>query len=145
VQEHDVSARAGLEDLMSKWSKGTVKEGNVLISVMRKSGVPAFNVDAFTLEDREAVYDMIDRAKRHCRLAEKYCSVAMDEEQLKRHNATEEGIEREIRRTAARLGLTAKFDGDPRGFTVKLHAPVEHHVYNTWGGLESGYGIGANE
>jgi len=34
-----------------------------------------------------------------------------------------------------------EFPGDPRGFTVKLHAP-NGQVFNTWGGAETGYGIG---
>lgn len=38
------------------------------------------------------------------------------------------------------IELRADMTGDPRGFALKLHLP--NGQYNTWGGKESGYGIG---
>ena len=38
--------------------------------------------------------------------------------------------------------LRAEIGGDPRGYCLKLHLP--DGAYNTWGGRESGYGIGSN-
>ena len=37
--------------------------------------------------------------------------------------------------------LSADVSGDPRGYCLKLHLP--DGSYNTWGGKESGYGIGS--
>jgi hypothetical protein len=37
--------------------------------------------------------------------------------------------------------LKADITGDPRGFSLKLHLP--DGSYNTWGGKESGFGIGS--
>lgn len=48
-------------------------------------------------------------------------------------------IENRIRQIASELGLSVKFGGDPRGFTVRVFFPDES--YNTWGGKEEGYGI----
>lgn len=39
------------------------------------------------------------------------------------------------------IALKADVTGDPRGYCLKLHLPDES--YNTWGGKESGWGIGS--
>ena len=49
-------------------------------------------------------------------------------------------IERRLDILAQTHGARATFDGDPRGYVVKLHLPSGKS--NTWGGKESGYGIG---
>ncbi len=41
---------------------------------------------------------------------------------------------------ATRHGARADLSGDPRGYVVKLHLPSGR--WNTWGGQESGYGVG---
>ena len=41
-------------------------------------------------------------------------------------------------------GLKFEIDGDPRGFAIKLKTPKTGR-YNTWGGRETGWGIGENE
>jgi hypothetical protein len=38
--------------------------------------------------------------------------------------------------------IVADVTGDPRGYCLKLHLP--DGSYNTWGGRESGFGIGSN-
>lgn len=48
--------------------------------------------------------------------------------------------ERRVHTLAARMGATVKFNGDPRGYVVKLTLPSGR--YNTWGGKGEGYGIG---
>lgn len=48
-------------------------------------------------------------------------------------------MERLIQAAATELGLVAKFDGDPRGCTVKLILPSKR--YNTWGGEDEGWGV----
>ena len=47
--------------------------------------------------------------------------------------------ETRIRAALNGSGVTADFSGDPRGYVVKLHLPSGK--YNTFGGLESGYGV----
>lgn len=37
-------------------------------------------------------------------------------------------------------GMRAQIGGDPRGFCLKLFLP--DGTYNSWGGVEAGYGIG---
>ena len=44
-----------------------------------------------------------------------------------------------------RFGLGAHFNGDPRGFPVKVTGLTDVHgrpAYNTWGGASDGWGIG---
>lgn len=61
-----------------------------------------------------------------------------------RHDAyctqTAERAENRIRAICKPLGMEVKFGGDPRGFPVQLFLPSGK--YNTWGGAESGYGVG---
>jgi len=45
-----------------------------------------------------------------------------------------------VLRIATRNGAGVRLDGDPRGYVVKLRLPSGRH--NTWGGSESGYGVG---
>jgi hypothetical protein len=51
----------------------------------------------------------------------------------------EQQIERRISEIAQSIGVVADFQGDPRGYTVKLHLPTGQ--YNTMGGRESGWGV----
>ncbi len=68
-------------------------------------------------------------ATTHARLAEVFCSVEMTAKQAERHNKRDEQIEAAIRRHVESLPHTdngpivVRFDGDPRGFTVKLYVP----------------------
>ena len=48
-------------------------------------------------------------------------------------------LEKRVTATCKRLGITCHFNGDPRGYAVRLHLPKEQ--YNTWGGKEEGWGI----
>lgn len=112
-----------------------------MVEVMRRCGVPAFQPAVFGLTEQHMVQDMVNLAKRHHTLAERFCSEEMTPETQARCEAKEKGIEAELRTLAKRFGLRVHFDGDPRGFTVKLHAP-SGEAHNTWGGSEVGYGIG---
>jgi hypothetical protein len=49
----------------------------------------------------------------------------------------------QIKNKHGALALEADVTGDPRGYCLKLHLPNGDH--NTWGGKESGYGIGSEE
>jgi hypothetical protein len=59
-----------------------------------------------------------------------------------KHERRETKIETTIKNLIEQVhGLRVEFSGDPRGFCVKLHL-ANGRLYNTWGGSESGYGIG---
>lgn len=51
----------------------------------------------------------------------------------------EQQVEARICAICKPLGIVPDFQGDPRGYTVKLHLPTG--AYNTMGGRESGYGV----
>lgn len=76
-------------------------------------------------------------ARQHGRLAEWDCNVGLDARQERAKGR----LEREMTTLAVTLwGLKGiMFDGDPRGYTVKLLLPSGKH--NTWGGAEDGYGV----
>lgn len=122
-------------------SKSVKDEAERLVQAMRRACVPAFMPEVFGLEQRELVENMVANARQHCRIQERWCSEEMDAERSELVSIRESSIEGYIRAAAISLGLRAHFDGDPRGFTVKLHAPTGD-AFNTWGGKESGYGIG---
>ena len=48
-------------------------------------------------------------------------------------------VERRMREVCAACGLSANFQGDPRGYTVKIAFP--DGAYNTMGGREDGWGV----
>lgn len=60
----------------------------------------------------------------------------------KREEKEEEFREKRVETHAKLIGIKARSDGDPRGFSVKLFFTYEDRIYNTWGGVESGWGIG---
>lgn len=85
------------------------------------------------LDIREAVR----LAKEHHSIQEAKCCYEISTARITR----EKNIENRITTIAEQYDLGVHFDGDPRGFTVKLHAK-DNSVWNTWGGAETGYGIG---
>ena len=60
------------------------------------------------------------------------------------HVDTRDELRTRLEAVAAKHNIDLKADvtGDPRGYCLKLHLPDES--YNTWGGKESGFGIGSN-
>lgn len=60
--------------------------------------------------------------------------------QVPRYMVRERAAEIRVANRAAAHGATVKFNGDPRGYVVKLGLPSGR--YNTWGGKGEGYGIG---
>jgi hypothetical protein len=114
--------------------KSHATEANELCEAMRKAGVPTF-------QDLRPVHvgKLVSLAREHGRLMLKDCNGELTETDAQRV----ETVETKIREIAAPLGLKVHFDGDPRGYTVKLHS--EPACWNTWGGKESGYGIGETE
>jgi len=85
-------------------------------------------------DDKMSVDDMdriIQIAHTHHHLAEVYCSVELTEKQEARREKREQNIEAEITRLCAPYGIVPKFQGDPRGCTVKLKLPSGRT--NDWG------------
>lgn len=78
-------------------------------------------------------------ARTHHRLQEISCSVEMTERQQLRHDRRDAQIEARIATLVARLPastagkVTVRFEGDPRGYTVKLVVPEQPYEGNTWG------------
>jgi hypothetical protein len=120
-----------------RYSKSVMLEADKLVEVMRRAKVPAFDVDTFGLDDRDNIHMLIKLARRHARLQEHSCNGTM----TPRMETLERNTEARISMLAMTYGLRAEFQGDPRGYTTKLHTP-SGDVFNTLGGRESGYGIG---
>lgn len=55
-----------------------------------------------------------------------------------------DALRAELDKLADKFGIKINADvtGDPRGYCLKLH--LADGSYNTWGGKESGWGIGSN-
>lgn len=75
------------------------------------------------------------------RISELTCSVEMSERETARLERREANAEERVHRLAATFGARADFNGDPRGYVVRLILPSGK--YNTWGGAESGWGVAA--
>jgi hypothetical protein len=50
-------------------------------------------------------------------------------------------LEEKITKLLTQVNLVPKFNNDPRGYSVKIVMPKSGQ-YNTWGGVEDGWGIG---
>lgn len=120
-----------------QYSKDTVQQALKLVAAMRDK-VPALSYDKFnwTTDSDEFKY-LVRIAKEYNSIQEKACNGELTARQTSR----EGNIEKEVTRIAHKYGMAVQFSGDPRGYCVKLHAPTKD-VYNTWGGAETGYGIG---
>ena len=82
----------------------------------------------------ELSFTLLALARRLNRYNETECNYGLTERQQK----NVERIEQHIRQLLPlEIGIT--FNGDPRGYAVKLHFPSG--VYNTWGGKSEGWGI----
>lgn len=55
----------------------------------------------------------------------------------------EERVKEQLKEIGKMCMLPLKFNGDPRGYTVKCF--FFDGSYNTWGGAEEGYGIPTNK
>lgn len=94
--------------------------------------------DTLTHRDhaRRAATLLMRHAKTHHRIQGDRCNIEFTPAMERR----EELLERRIKELAESIGLHADCDGDPRGYTVKVHFPGGKH-WNTWGGQETGYGV----
>jgi len=79
--------------------------------------------------------ELLQLADRLQRYAEAACNYQLTETQEKRV-AT---LEARVRAICSDWGFRVKFNGDPRGYVVRLLLP--DGSYNTWGGREEGWGI----
>lgn len=119
------------------FGKDTQKQAHDLIESMRRASVKTFGEWAIGLSEKKELMTLIRYAKSLHRIALHDCNGT----KTKRMESIEASTEKKITAIAAKFGLTVHFDGDPRGYVVKLHAP-KGDVYNTWGGKETGYGVG---
>lgn len=81
------------------------------------------------------VVNLFSIADRLHKYAEGDCNYGLSEAQRKRVA----NLETRAVAHASALGVTLKFNSDPRGYAVKVLLP--NGDYNTWGGKEEGWGI----
>lgn len=86
-----------------------------------------------------AAGDLMRLARRHQSLAVAMCNGYPDERGAELAERETERIRKRITEITTSLGLSARFGGDPRGYTVKIAFPSG--AYNTWGGREEGWGV----
>lgn len=87
---------------------------------------------------------LVTKAKALGRIAERWCSEEMSDETTARVTKREERLEAEVTALCDEINVRPSFDGDPRGFVVKLHfgPDPKRQPGNTMGGCETGWGIG---
>lgn len=114
------------------------------MKVGKKSRLEAFKLlnktklgEKYGLKAERNLCEIVQLAKFHHSIQERRCNEELPQRAISR----EENIERKIKQLANQIGLTVRFDGDPRGYTVKLFFPGGE-TWNTWGGPENGYGVG---
>ena len=83
----------------------------------------------------DQIIELLSIADRLNHYNETECNYGLTECQQK----LVERLEERARVLTAALGVGIKFNGDPRGFAVKLMLPSGD--FNTWGGKEEGWGI----
>lgn len=78
---------------------------------------------------------------RHAVTLHHYAEAACNRELSKAEERKVELLEARVRVLVAQLGegFRVRFNGDPRGFAVKIQNPAGR--YNTWGGAEDGWGV----
>ena len=59
----------------------------------------------------------------YARLQEIACSVQLDDREQRRHDKQEADIERRLTEVCKPYGVVPDFQGDPRGYTIKLIMP----------------------
>lgn len=74
-------------------------------------------------------------SRSYARLQEAECNYGL----TPRQESRQKNIEQEISGICEELGFRVRFDGDPRGYTVRIFFPTGE--YNSWGGEEDGWGI----
>lgn len=116
-----------------KFGKATQNEAHELIRHFARYGY------VFGPETMPTFCEAIKLAKNYNSIEVRHCN----QHKLKNDAGRLANIEKRIKELMKPLNLTPTFDGDPRGYMVKLHTP-NRDVYNTMGGKCGGYGIGEN-
>ena len=92
-------------------------------------------------QSNEQVGNAIAALRRHAervaKHAENECNREVSAHEQRRAQAHQEAVSALLAEHFE--GVRATFEGDPRGYVVKLHC--RGGEYNTWGGVESGWGI----
>jgi hypothetical protein len=91
-------------------------------------------------EFRKIFYTMLKWVSEYQLLAVKDCNKGLNDDDKFR----ESEIEKWLTERGAYLGVVFTFEGDPRGFTIKMKTP-RSGKYNTWGGADVGYGVPCSE
>ena len=78
---------------------------------------------------------------RLTRRAERYNVLACNGDLTRRQQRAAERVDAQAKGIAEKLGTVLRCDGDPRGFSLKIAFPSG--AYNTWGGIQDGWGIPA--
>ena len=114
---------------MATISKQERKAATDLATHLCENGANYPQYNAFAL-----AFELLALARRLNRYNETECNYGLTERQQKNVDRLEKRV-REL--LPPQIGVT--FNGDPRGYAIKLH--FESGVYNTWGGKEEGWGI----
>lgn len=94
-----------------RYGKEVKRDTEVLIKDLYRVGFDGL------LANKEQLLYMVKLAKSHHKLAEAECNGEL----TARQRARQANIEKVIANIAAQFNLKVTFDGDPRGYTVKLH------------------------
>lgn len=115
-----------------------------LLARVANPEIEAHAVHNFRADHYERAEALIRLAGEHAKLAEHACNRELTAREVEREKTIEREIAAQLRAVRADGGsIGVTFEGDPRGYTVKLHLPPidGRKPHNTWGGAESGWGI----
>jgi predicted RNA-binding protein Jag len=96
----------------------------------------------FFAQSKEGVEQIGKKFERVWKLSRSYAKLQearCNYELSSRQESREANMEKEITAICEEMGFSVSFDGDPRGYTVKVKFPQENS--NTWGGKQDGWGI----
>lgn len=91
-------------------------------------------------EFRAIFHTILQMTHEYQLLAVKACNEELSEKDKRR----ELEIEKWLSERGSYLGIVFTFNGDPRGYTIKMKTP-RSGKYNTWGGAEVGWGVPCSE
>ena len=103
--------------------------GQIVSEVQAKGGTNNEGVDLGRL--------ILRNASTMQRLAERACSIEMNEKEAAREEKQDEACQLRINAACKLWGIVPNYQGDPRGAVVKLLLPSG--CWNSWGGKEDGF------
>lgn len=110
------------------YTKKTIQQANDFIAALPKGKQMSIDFDGLCIA--------IHKARRLHKIYENECNRELKKNEIEERDL----LETKINRFFLSSGCQIKFNGDPRGFPVKIHHPSK--IYNTNGGREEGWGIG---